>query len=47
VTGFPRRTPLKVADAVPLTLLLPSNVIRPRLAVGFGAPEMVVDPDNW
>ena len=26
---------------------LPSKVSRPRLAVGFGVPEMVVAPDNW
>jgi hypothetical protein len=28
-------------------LPLPSKVIRPRLAAGFGVPEMVVDPDSW
>jgi hypothetical protein len=47
VTGFPKSRPLNVAEAVPVTLPVPSKMILPRLAVDFGVPEMVVDPDNW
>ena len=36
-----------IAEEVPLSFPSPSNTIRPRLAVGLGASEIVVVPDNW
>jgi hypothetical protein len=35
-----------MADAVPLRPPLPSKAIKPRLVVGFGDPEMSVQPVN-
>src|SRR5438105_15414454 len=46
VTGLPSSRPVNMADETPLRLPFPSKTIRPRLAVGFSVPEILVVPDN-